>query len=83
MTMTNMSNMARDTTKEAKEAVRETTKATSAASGDVQADLAALRDDVTQLTSQIGDILARRGSAAWSKARSNVEGVVSEVQDRG
>ena len=77
------SNIGRDTAKEAKDAIRETGRATSAASGDISADLSALRDDVTKLTQQIGDILSARGNAAWRKARSNVEGVVSDVQDRG
>jgi ElaB/YqjD/DUF883 family membrane-anchored ribosome-binding protein len=81
--MSNMSNMARDTVKEAKEAARETGKAASEASGDMQADVAALRDDVSRLAAQIADIFAARGGSAWRKAKSNVEGVVSDVQDKG
>jgi ElaB/YqjD/DUF883 family membrane-anchored ribosome-binding protein len=77
--MSNMANAARDTMNEAKEAAKETRKAASAASGDIQSDLAALRDDVTKLTDQISDILANRGNAAWRKARSNVEGVISDA----
>lgn len=78
-----MSNAMHDMSKEAKVAVRESGKAVAGASGDMQADLAALRDDVTRLTSQITDILAARGGAAWRKAKANVEGVVSDVQDKG
>jgi len=78
-----MSNMARDTIKEAKDAARDTGQAASEASGDIQADLAALRDDVSRLASQIGDILSARGGAVWRKAKSNVGGVVSDVQDKG
>ena len=81
--MSNMSNMAHDLAKEAKDAVRETGKAASNASGDIQADLVALRDDVSRLTAQIADILAARGGAAWRSAKANVEGVVSDVQDKG
>jgi ElaB/YqjD/DUF883 family membrane-anchored ribosome-binding protein len=77
--MSNMASAARDTMNEAKEAAKETRKAASAASGDIQSDLAALRDDVTKLTDQISDILANRGNAAWRKARSNVEGVISDA----
>ena len=81
--MSNMSNIGRDTVKEAKDAARETGKAASDASDDMQADLAALRDDVAKLAAQIGDIFAARGGAAWRKAKSNVGGVVSDVQDKG
>jgi ElaB/YqjD/DUF883 family membrane-anchored ribosome-binding protein len=80
--MSNMSNLARDTATEAKGAARDTSKVASAASDDFQNDLAALRDDVSKLTSQIGDILSARGGAAWRKAKANVGGVVSDVQDK-
>ncbi len=50
--MSNMSNMARDTVKEAKDAARETGN-------------------------------GARGGAVWRKAKSNVGGVVSDVQDKG
>src|SRR5713101_1485228 len=73
----------RETTRDVKEAARESGKAASAASGDIQADLQALRDDVTRLASQITDIFATKGNAAWSRAKSNVEGVVSDVSAKG
>jgi len=78
-----MPSMAHEITKEAKDAIRESTKAASNSSGDIHADLAALRDDVTGLASQIADIMAARGGAAWRKAKANVEGVVADVQDKG
>src|SRR5262245_50680580 len=81
--MSNMSNMARDTAKEMKEAARESGKAASDASSDMQADLAALRDDVAKLAAQLSDIFAARGGTVWRKAKSNVEGVMSDVQDKG
>jgi ElaB/YqjD/DUF883 family membrane-anchored ribosome-binding protein len=72
---------------DAKEAVREAGRATAAASGDIQADLEALRNDVGRLTTQIADILATRGGAAWSRAtsniKSNIEGVVSDAGAKG
>lgn len=68
---------------EAKEAAKETRKAASAASGDIQEDLEALRADVARLAAQIGSILGARGNAAWRRARSNVEGVVSDIEDKG
>ncbi|MCC6778051.1 MAG: hypothetical protein IT537_15675, partial [Hyphomicrobiales bacterium] len=58
-----------------------------AAGDDIQADLAALRDDVARLTMQLGDILAAKGTAAWSRAKSNIksniEGVVSDAGAKG
>ena len=42
-----------------------------------------MRDDLARLTRQIADIVAARGEATWRKARSNVEGVLSEAQDKG
>jgi ElaB/YqjD/DUF883 family membrane-anchored ribosome-binding protein len=74
---------ARDTVRDAKEAVRESGRAASAASGDIQADLESLRGDVARLTQQIGDIFSSRGNAAWSRAKSNVEGVMSDVSAKG
>jgi ElaB/YqjD/DUF883 family membrane-anchored ribosome-binding protein len=77
----------RDSVKDAKDAARETAKAASAASGDIQADLEALRSDVARLTTQIGDIFAAKGSAAWDRAKSNIkaniEGVVSDASAKG
>jgi ElaB/YqjD/DUF883 family membrane-anchored ribosome-binding protein len=49
----------------------------------MQADLEALRADVARLAQQIGGILGSRGNAVWRRARSNVEDVVSDVQDKG
>ena len=55
----------------------------SAASGDIQADLQALRDDVARLAHQIADIFAAKGSKAWSRARSGVDEAMADVEDRG
>jgi ElaB/YqjD/DUF883 family membrane-anchored ribosome-binding protein len=74
-----MRDAARETMRDAKDAVRESAKAASAASGDIQADLEALRSDVARLTAQIADIFAAKGNAAWGRARANLEGVVSEA----
>jgi ElaB/YqjD/DUF883 family membrane-anchored ribosome-binding protein len=81
--MNTMSGATRDTIKDAKDAVRETGKAASAASGDIQTDLEALRGDVARLTSQIGDIVASKGSAAWQRAKSSVGGVISDAEAKG
>lgn len=81
--MSNMSNMARDAGKDAREAVRETGKVATAGAKDIQEDLEALRDDVARLTQQLAGIVAAKGNKAWSRARSNVEGVISDAQDKG
>lgn len=81
--MSNTSGTIRETVKDAKDAARESGKAASAASGDIQADLESLRNDVMRLGNQVADIFASRGGAAWSRARSNVEGVMSDVGAKG
>ena len=73
----------RDTVKDAKDAVNESRKAASAASGDINADVDALRADVTRLTNQIADILGAKGNVAWDRAKSNVEGLVSDATAKG
>ncbi len=78
-----MRDTVRDTVRDAKDAARETGRAASAASGDIQADLEALRNDVSRLTSQIADIFAAKGNDAWSRAKSNLEGVVSDASAKG
>jgi len=81
--MTNMSSMTRDMAHEAKEAVRDSGNAAAASRNDIRDDLAALRDDVARLGTQIADIVASRGGAAWQKAMSNVEDVLSDAQSKG
>ena len=81
--MSNMSNMARDTAKDARDAVKETSKVASAGAKDIQEDLESLRDDVARLTQQLAGVLASTGNKAWRRAKSNVEGVISDAQDAG
>jgi ElaB/YqjD/DUF883 family membrane-anchored ribosome-binding protein len=74
---------AKDTAKDAREGVREIGKAASDASDNIQNDLQALRDDFGRLAEQVGDILSNKGSAVWQRARSGVDGVVADAQDKG
>jgi ElaB/YqjD/DUF883 family membrane-anchored ribosome-binding protein len=78
-----MRDTVRDTVKDAKDAARESGKAMSDASGSIQADLESLRNDVRRLTDQISDIVTSKGTAAWNRARSNIEGVVSDATAKG
>jgi len=73
----------RETSQEARDGVREVRKSTHDASGDIRTDLQALRDDFGRLAEEIGDIVTNKGTTAWRRARSGVDGVVGDVQDRG
>jgi ElaB/YqjD/DUF883 family membrane-anchored ribosome-binding protein len=73
----------RETASDAREGLREVGKAASAASSDIQKDLQALRDDVARLAEEVGEIVAAKGNAAWRRAKSSVDGAVSEAQDKG
>jgi ElaB/YqjD/DUF883 family membrane-anchored ribosome-binding protein len=74
---------ARETASDAREGLREVGKAASAASGDIQKDLQALRDDLSRLAEQVGEIVAAKSNAAWRRAKTSVDGVVSDAQDKG
>ena len=73
----------RETTKDAREGAREMKEATASASRDIQDDLQVLRDDFSRLAEQVGEILSNRGGAAWRRARTSVDGVMSDAQDKG
>jgi ElaB/YqjD/DUF883 family membrane-anchored ribosome-binding protein len=73
----------RDTASEAREGLREVGKAASAASSDIQKDLQALRDDVARLAEEVSGIVAAKGNAAWRRAKTSVDGVVSDAKDKG
>ncbi len=82
-TASTVSQNIRETAKDAREGVREVGKAAAGASSDIQSDLQALRDDFGRLAEQVSDIVASKGNAAWQRARSSVDDVVSDAQDRG
>ena len=82
-TASTVSSNVRETVKDARDGVREIGKAASAASGDIQSDLQSLRDDFARLAEQVGDIFANKGNAAWQRAKSSVDGVVADAQDKG
>ena len=73
-----MSNAPRNATNEA---ASESGKA--ARGPDIQADIEALRRDTARLAQQIADILGSKGDAAWSRAKSNLEGVMSDAEEKG
>lgn len=71
------------TAKDARETVREVRQAASEASADMQGDLQKLREDFHRLADQVAEILANRGNAAWRRAKSSVDDVVADAQDKG
>jgi len=73
----------RETVKEAREGVREVGNAASAASGDFQKDLQALRDDLGRLAEQVRGILSNKGNAAWRRAKTSADAVMSDAQAKG
>jgi ElaB/YqjD/DUF883 family membrane-anchored ribosome-binding protein len=72
----------RETTRDAREDAREIKDAAAGASRDIQDDLQALRDDFGRLAEQVGQIFSDRGNAAWLRARTSVDGVMSDAQDK-
>jgi ElaB/YqjD/DUF883 family membrane-anchored ribosome-binding protein len=81
--MPNFSDAAKETMQDAREAMKESRKAANSASGDIQADLAALRDDVARLAQQVAAIFAAKGDKAWQRARASVDDVISDAEGRG
>jgi ElaB/YqjD/DUF883 family membrane-anchored ribosome-binding protein len=79
MSTSNLSQNARETLKE----VREAGDAAAAASNNIQKDLQALRDDFARLAEQVADILSNKGNAAWRRAKTGVDSAVSDAQAKG
>jgi ElaB/YqjD/DUF883 family membrane-anchored ribosome-binding protein len=73
----------RDAAKDARDGLRDVKKAANEASGDIQADLQALRDDFARLAEQVSEILGAKGSAAWQQARASVDDIMAGAQDTG
>lgn len=82
-TASNVSQNAREGLKEVRDGVREAGDAAAAASADLQKDLQALRDDFSRLAEQFSAILSTKGNAAWQRAKTSVDGVVSDAQAKG
>jgi ElaB/YqjD/DUF883 family membrane-anchored ribosome-binding protein len=65
-----------------RDAARDTVRDAARESG-IQSDLESLRNDVRRLTDQISDIVTAKGNEAWKRARSNIEGAVSDAASKG
>jgi ElaB/YqjD/DUF883 family membrane-anchored ribosome-binding protein len=73
----------RDTAKDAREGVREMGRAAAAASGDLQKDLQALREDLGRLTEEVSAIVTDKSNAAWRRAKTSADSVMSDAQAKG
>ncbi len=82
-TASSFSENARDTMSDVREGVHEAGDAAAAAAGDIQKDLKALRDDFTRLAERLSGVLASKGSTAWQRAKTSVDGAVSDAQGKG
>lgn len=80
--MSSASTVSSNVRESASEGWREIGKAAADASPEIQKDLQALRDDLAKLAEQVGDILANKSNVAWQRARSSVDDVVSDAQER-
>ena len=81
--MSSISNTMRDTAKNAMDAGQEAGQAASAGARNIQADLVSMRDEVARLTHQIADIFAAKGTASWQRAKSDLDGVISDAGEKG
>ena len=81
--MPSFSDAAKETAQDARDALKESRQAASAASGDIQADLAALRDDVARLAQQVAAIFAAKGDRAWQRARTGMDDALADAEGRG
>lgn len=79
----NARDTAKETARDARESVREIGKAAAAASGTIESDMQALREDFARLAEQVGDFLAGKGNAAWERARASVDEAVADAQGKG
>jgi ElaB/YqjD/DUF883 family membrane-anchored ribosome-binding protein len=50
---------------------------------DIQADLQSLREDLSRLTDELGDVLATKGAATWRKAKAGLDEALSEAAGKG
>src|ERR1700753_586120 len=74
---------ANEAVRDARDGLQEVSDAAAVASGAMQDDLKSLRDDFSRLAEQVSSILSKRGNDAWQRARSGLDDVMADAQDRG
>ena len=60
----------------------ETGKASSKSSGNLEADLQALREEFGRLAEQLAAVLSSTGSAAWRRAKPNIDQAFSGAEEK-
>jgi len=70
---------AKETVRDAREGFRDIGKAATDASGNLEKDLQALRDDVAKLAEQVAEVFSNKSNAAWSRAKSSAKSTVDDV----
>jgi ElaB/YqjD/DUF883 family membrane-anchored ribosome-binding protein len=73
----------RGAAKDAREAIREVGNVATESSGAIENDLQTLRDEFARLAEQVADIVANTGNAAWRRAKSGMDDVVADAQNKG
>jgi ElaB/YqjD/DUF883 family membrane-anchored ribosome-binding protein len=81
--MSTISNTAKESAKDVRNAIHDAGKATSAASYDFEKDFETLRDDVGRLAQTIADIASTKGDSAWQRAKSSIDEAVSDAEEKG
>src|SRR5579871_2907056 len=81
--MSSLSDAAKESAKDARDAIKESGEAASAAAADIQGDLRALRADVAKLAQQIADIFAAKGDRVWQRARVSVDEALADAGGKG
>lgn len=81
--MSMVSDTVNEGAKDVRNAAHEADKTAFAASGDIERDLQALRDDVGRLAQKVADIVAIKSNSAWQRAKSSIDEVVSDAEAKG
>jgi ElaB/YqjD/DUF883 family membrane-anchored ribosome-binding protein len=65
--------------KDARDAMKQSARVMSAGSEDIQADIEALRSDITDLAKQLAKIVATNGNSAFRHAKAGAEETIADL----
>lgn len=68
--------------KDARDAMKQSARAVSAGSEDIQGDIEALRSDITDLAKELAKIVSTKGNSAFRHAKSGAEDTIAELEKR-
>jgi ElaB/YqjD/DUF883 family membrane-anchored ribosome-binding protein len=66
--------------KDARDAMKQSARAMSAGSEDIQADIDALRSDIADLAKQLAKIASTKGNSAFRHAKSGAEDTIADLE---